>query len=263
MSNEQNRKPVSNINKVLLNGRLTQNCNYRAAQADAQGNVTKQSVAYFTVACNEGWLRNDGSEAVSYISCQINGKYADVMANHLLQGVGVVVEGRLRTWSDKTPTGQYENKYMVVVDNVNLTSRPQSQAPMPPAQNQGQMPNNQPVNPVQNQAPVQGYQQDAGMAGQPAYAPAYAPNPVQNQGQMQQAANPYQAPNPPVAPAPVPNAPAQAAPQTPVYTQANNPFAQAAPAPNAPVQNAAPAQQFAYSNNPFEIGGVGNSANFA
>ena len=263
-TNNENKKPVANVNMIVLNGRLSQNCNYRPAQTDAQGNITKQAVAYFTLANNEGWLRADGSEAVSYISCQINGKYADAMANYLTQGTKVTVQGRLRTWSTKTPTGQYENNYIVVVDDLELLSRPQAQAPQPPVQQY-------------TQAPAQTTPQQY-MPTPQAQAPSFAQAaPVQMPQAPAQTTPQQYMPTPQAAPAPVTPAQQYAAPQPPVqnpvaqpqapqYSQAVDPFAQQPvqmPQAQAP-QPAANGQKFEYTNNPFDMGaGLDNSARFA
>ena len=178
-----------NFSQVILMARLSADCNYKPAEG------TRLAKVYFTLASNDGYLRSDGSEAVSYISCCITGKRADSLYAYLKKGVKVAVMGRLRTWSDKLPDGKYENNYVVDVEKLtfesSITNTQNQQATQPVQQGQPmqQAPAmNQPApQPQYQQAPMPQFQQQPApqAQGNPfASAPefAYQNNPFDNMG---------------------------------------------------------------------------------
>lgn len=217
-----------NFSQVILMARLSADCNYKPAEG------TRLAKVYFTLASNDGYLRSDGSEAVSYISCCITGKRADSLYAYLKKGVKVAVMGRLRTWSDKLPDGKYENNYVVDVEKLTFESS------IPNTQNQ------QATQPVQQGQPMQ--QAPAMNPPMPNTAPQYQQPPMQQNPApaMNQPMPQYQ--QPPMQQAPAMNQPA---PQ-PQYQQAPMPQFQQQPAPQAQGNPFASAPEFAYQNNPFD-----------
>lgn len=225
-NNGNSNKVHPNVNYVILNGRLTQNARFRAKTDD------KQAMLSFTIANNEGFLKADGTESVSFIGCQMFGERAEKIAPYMTQGTKLTVIGHLRAWSTKNQAGQYENNYAVVVDTLEFHTKSQSEpkeAPMP--------------QPQATQAPAQN--QYAGQQAMPTQAPygqaapaQYQPAPVQQMPQQAQAT-----------PAPFGGQPQATQPVGQFQMPAQDPFSGQ--------QQAAPA--FTYSNDPFS---AMESANF-
>lgn len=230
---QQNRRPHEDVNNVILSGRLCSDCNYRQGQPDATrpGQFVNSQV-FFNLAVNRGFTRNDGSEAVSFISCSIRGRRADALAPYLTKGLKVFLTGQLSTWNKKLQNGQYENGYVVECDKFDFIDRPkndqqsaastpQTQAPyqqtMQAQPQYQQMPYQQ--NAMPQQPPVQQYQQQM----------PYQSQPVTTQPQTPPAQNPAPPAQPmpqPVAPAPQAQAQTQTtAPQQAMFSYENNPFA--------------------------------------
>ena len=76
------------------------------------------SHCYFRLAVNEGYLRSDGTNAVSFIPCNIGGKRAESIAPYLKQGMRLTVTGSISVRSNKLADGQYSDSCMLSVDQV-------------------------------------------------------------------------------------------------------------------------------------------------
>ena len=219
-NNNTTKASPKNLNIVALEGHLAADANLKQAP---EGGVSN---CYFRLAVNEGYLRNDGTNAVSYVSCRISGKRAESIAPYLKQGMRLTVTGSLSVWSTKQADGQYSNDCIIAVDQVHFG--PQSQKSQQTQAETSQQP-----------APTQA-----------APAPQY---------QQTTAAPQYQQPAPTQA-APLPQyQQATAAPQyQQVAPQPASPFATAAPQNPQPV-SAVSAQQgnpFAFDGNPFADGAM-------
>lgn len=234
---QQNRRPHEDVNNVILSGRLCSDCNYRQGQPDATrpGQFVNSQV-FFNLAVNRGFTRNDGSEAVSFISCSIRGRRADALAPYLTKGLKVFLTGQLSTWNKKLQNGQYENGYVVECDKFDFIDRPkndqQSATSTPQTQAQYQQQAMQPQyqqmpyqqNAMPQQPPVPQYQQQMPyqsqlVTTQPQTPPAQNPVPTTT-------TPPAQPMSQPVAPAPQAQAQAQTtAPQQAMFSYENNPFA--------------------------------------
>ena len=245
-NNQQQKASPKNLNIVTLEGRLAADANLKPAQESGNG----VSHCYFRLAVNEGYLRSDGTNAVSFIPCNIGGKRAESIAPYLKQGMRLTVTGSISVRSNKLADGQYSDSCMLSVDQVffgpQAQQKDQSQASTPAPQPQYQQAPATPAPQPQYQQPAQ---QGNPFAGTPAPQPQYqqAPTTPAPQPQYQQ---PTQQGNPFAGtPAPQPQyqqqAPATPAPQ-PQYQQPvqDNPFA------------GAPAQGFDFNNNPFADGAM-------
>ena len=148
---------MSNINRVIISGRLTRDPEVRATA----GGTTVMGLG---VAVNER-RRNQQTgqweDYTNYIDCTMFGNRAESLSHILTKGMLVCIEGRLR-WSSWESNGQKRSKIEVIVDEVELPSRPQGTA-----QGGGYGYGDQ------GGAPMQG-----GYAPQPA-APSYGAAPVQ------------------------------------------------------------------------------------
>ena len=175
---------MSNINKVILSGRLTRDPETRSTMSGTV--VTTMSIAVNDRRRNQ--QTQEWEDYVNYIDCTVFGQRADFISRYAKKGMLLCVEGRLR-WSSWERDGQKRSKIEVIVDEVELMSQ---------FNQQGQS------------AAGEGYAQVAQSYAQPqTYVPAqtvptYAPQPAQMPAQP---AMPVQQVNPvPVtyaAPAPV------------------------------------------------------------
>ena len=82
---------MSNLNCSIIEGHLV-----RAAESSYFRDGTPY--CNFSIANNESYKKQDGTweNIPSYFDCTMKGKYAEVMAKHLLKGRGVRVVGRLK-----------------------------------------------------------------------------------------------------------------------------------------------------------------------
>lgn len=139
---------MSNINRVIISGRLTRDPEVRATAGGT-------SVMGLGVAVNDR-RRNQQTgqweDYTNYIDCTMFGNRAESLSRILSKGMLVCIEGRLR-WSSWERDGQKRSKIEVIVDEIELPSRSQGGS-------QG------------------GYadQQDSGYA--PQYAPQYSSQPA-------------------------------------------------------------------------------------
>ena len=197
--NGEARASRRDMNTFLCRCRIASDATYRPGGVDENGGQA-ESVLFFRLACNDGYLRRDKTNAVSYISCRLRGKRADALHQYLTKGTRVTMEARLVTWSTKDAQGQYEDHYILDVDELWFESQAQQgqvsqqmpaqneasqYAPQPSMMGQPAMPT--PTQPyAQQQMPIQN--------AAPQYAPqASMPTPAPTQSMMGQ---PQAAPNP-------------------------------------------------------------------
>jgi single-strand DNA-binding protein len=107
---------MSNLNKVMLMGRLTRDVEVRATPSG-------QEVAVFSLAINRTYYVGDpGSrekrEETTFIDCELWGRRTQALATYTSKGSPLFVEGRLKQdqWEDRQ-TGQKRSKVLVVVEN--------------------------------------------------------------------------------------------------------------------------------------------------
>ena len=111
---------MANINKVIISGRLTRDPELRATAGGT-------SVLALGVAVNDR-RRNQQTGAwedyTNFIDCTMFGARAESLSKILTKGMLVCIEGRLR-WSSWERDGVKRSKIEVIVDEVELPSRPQ------------------------------------------------------------------------------------------------------------------------------------------
>lgn len=113
---------MSNINRVVISGRLTRDPELRATAGGT-------SVLGLGVAVNErrkNQRTDQWEDYTNFIDCTVFGNRADSLSHILAKGMLVCIEGRLR-WSQWERDGQKRSKLDVVVDQVEIPSRPQGQ----------------------------------------------------------------------------------------------------------------------------------------
>ena len=92
----------SDMNNVVLMGRLTRNPDIRYSQA-----AEPLAIARYTLAVDRR-MKREGEQSADFISCIAFGKAAEFAEKYLRQGIKICVKGRIQT-------GSYTNKVGVKV----------------------------------------------------------------------------------------------------------------------------------------------------
>ena len=108
------------MNKVILIGNITKDIDLR------QSNSGK-FVVEFSVAINNGKDQQGNELPADFINCTAWNKTAEVLSKYATKGTKVCIEGAMKTktWTDQQGNNRY--KTYVLVDRVELLSRPQQQ----------------------------------------------------------------------------------------------------------------------------------------
>lgn len=125
------------MNKVILIGNITKDIELR------QSNSGK-FVVEFSVAINNGKDQQGNELPADFINCTAWNKTAEVLSKYATKGTKVGIEGAMKTqtWTDQQGNNRY--KTYVLVDRVELLSRPQQQQNPAQAANQYEPQYNQP-----------------------------------------------------------------------------------------------------------------------
>lgn len=117
------------MNKVILIGRLTRDCDLKHSQ-------TGQTVAKFTLAVDRRF-KKDNEQSADFIFCTAFGKTAEFCEKYAHKGVKFALVGRIQTGSyDKDGTKVYTTD--VIVDEMEFAESKKAQAentgtaPIPP-----------------------------------------------------------------------------------------------------------------------------------
>ena len=119
------------INKCFVSGNLTRDAEIRKTASGA-------SIASFGVAVNDRRRNQQTGEWEDYpnfIDCAMFGKRAESLSPHLVKGLKVAIEGKLRQSTWTTSDGQKRGKVEVMVDEIELMR--QQQQPTAPQQHGG------------------------------------------------------------------------------------------------------------------------------
>ena len=140
------------INKVMLSGNLTRDCELRAM---SNGNA----VGTFGLAVNERRKNSQGEweDYANFVDCTLFGRRAEAIAQYLTKGTKVAIEGKLHysSWEDRNGGGR-RSKLDVNVDEIEfLSSRSSGQQGGYQAQGGYQQP-------MQQQQPAQQAHQQQG-----------------------------------------------------------------------------------------------------
>ena len=101
------------MNKAILMGRLTRDPEVRWTQGEEQ-----KCMARFTLAVDRGGRRQDGQKTADFISCVAFRKTAEFMEKYCVQGIKLVVSGRIQTGSYTNRDGVKVYTTDVVVDEI-------------------------------------------------------------------------------------------------------------------------------------------------
>ena len=100
------------MNKVLLIGRMTKDPETRYLQSGT-------AVATFTLAVDRRF-KKEGQPSADFISCVAWNKLAEVIANNLVKGRKVGIEGRLQVRSYDAQDGSKRYVTEVIVDELDF-----------------------------------------------------------------------------------------------------------------------------------------------
>lgn len=106
---------MSDMNKVMLSGRLTRDPQLRYLQ-------NQTAVCDFGFASGRKFKVNgEQREETAFVDCTLFGKGGEIINQYCQKGSQLIIEGRLKLdqWDDKT-TGQKRSKLTVVVEEFHM-----------------------------------------------------------------------------------------------------------------------------------------------
>lgn len=101
------------MNKAILMGRLTRDPEVRWTQGEEQ-----KCMARFTLAVDRGGKKQDGQKTADFISCVAFGRTAEFVEKYCVQGIKLVISGRIQTGSYTNRDGAKVYTTDVVVDGL-------------------------------------------------------------------------------------------------------------------------------------------------
>ncbi len=111
---------MSNINRVIISGRLTRDPEVRATA----GGTTVMGLGVAVNDRRRNQQTGQWEDYTNFIDCTMFGNRAESLSRILTKGMLVCIEGRLR-WSQWERDGQKRSKIEVIVDEIELPSRSQ------------------------------------------------------------------------------------------------------------------------------------------
>jgi len=111
---------MSNINRVIISGRLTRDPEVRSTA----GGTTVMGLGVAVNDRRRNQQTGQWEDYTNYIDCTMFGARAESLSHILTKGMLVCIEGRLR-WSQWERDGQKRSKIEVIVDEIEMPSRPQ------------------------------------------------------------------------------------------------------------------------------------------
>lgn len=102
------------MNKVILMGRPTRDPEVRYSQGD-----NKLAIARFTLAVDRR-IKKDNDQNADFISCVAFGKTAEFIEKYILQGIKIVVCGRIQTGNYTNKDGQKVYTTEVLVEELDF-----------------------------------------------------------------------------------------------------------------------------------------------
>lgn len=104
---------MSDLNKVILLGRLTRDPELRFTQSGT-------AVCDFDMAINRRSRTPDGDnrEEVTFVTCTVWARRAEAVSKHLKKGSQALVEGRITQDRWETPEGKKRSKLKVTAESV-------------------------------------------------------------------------------------------------------------------------------------------------
>ena len=111
---------MSNINRVIISGRLTRDPDVRTTA----GGTTVMGLGVAVNDRRRNQQTGQWEDYTNFIDCTMFGNRAESLSHILTKGMLVCIEGRLR-WSQWERDGQKRSKIEVIVDEIEMPSRSQ------------------------------------------------------------------------------------------------------------------------------------------
>ena len=108
------------LNKATIIGNLTRDPELKALPSG-------DKVANFSLATNRTWKDKQGNkqEEVEYHNCVVFGRQAETIAQYMVKGSQLLIEGRLKTSSwDDTTSGKKMYKTEIIVESSQFGNKP-------------------------------------------------------------------------------------------------------------------------------------------
>ena len=101
------------VNKAIIYGNITKDPEVKAMPSGS-------SVCNFSVATNRVWYDQNKkkNEEVEFHNIVCFGKTAENVAHYMKKGNGIYIEGRIKTRSWKTQSGETKYKVEIIAENV-------------------------------------------------------------------------------------------------------------------------------------------------
>jgi single-strand DNA-binding protein len=127
------------INKAIIYGNVTRDPEMKALPSGSK-------VCNFSVATNRTWKDQSGAkqEATDYHNVVFYAKPAEVIAQYVRKGSGIMVEGRLSTRSWDGPDGKKNYRTEIVGENFQFGPKGSGQASAGPASSASSAPSSAP-----------------------------------------------------------------------------------------------------------------------
>lgn len=109
---------MKNINKVIISGHLTRDAELRKTQSGLA--IMNLGVAVNDTRRNQ--QTGEWEEYPNYLDCVMMGERAEKIADMLVKGMKVCIEGKLR-WSQWEKEGQKRSKVEIIIDQIEFMSR--------------------------------------------------------------------------------------------------------------------------------------------
>ena len=102
----------TNMNKIILMGRLTRDPEVRYSQG-----ANSIAVARFSLAVDRRWKR-EGEPDADFFNCTAFGRQADFIEKYLRQGTKIVVTGRVQNDNYTNKEGQKVYSVQIIVEEI-------------------------------------------------------------------------------------------------------------------------------------------------
>ncbi len=114
------------MNKIILIGRTTKDCDIRSTS-------TGKQVASFTLAVDRDFKNAQGEREADFLPCVVWGKLSEVCEKYVTKGKQIAIAGRIQTRNYEDKDGQRRYITEVIVSDLQLLgSRQDAQQPQEP-----------------------------------------------------------------------------------------------------------------------------------
>lgn len=99
------------MNKVILRGNLTRDVELKETQRDSV-------VARFGIAIRRNFKNDDGEYDADFLNCVAYGKLAETIGKYFHKGSGIIIIGRLQSYSYENENNERKSGINVVIESI-------------------------------------------------------------------------------------------------------------------------------------------------